>query len=335
MPFRLIPELAFRPIAVALLWFCTASALLAADDQVAVFVLAGQSNMVGQAVVDLDGKDYNEGRGTLVQLWNDPSKRPRLAHLREADGSWRVRNDAFVRYQLEDGTLLKGPLGIGFTAYRGPHHFGPELQFGHVVADKLDSPVLIVKTAWGGKSLMTDFRPPSACAGQPSGTPAATVGPYYTQMIQEVREALANIDQDFPELRGRQPQLAGFVWYHGWNDGVSPEIAVPQYEQNLVHLVHDFKQEFQTPKLPVVIGEITGPWREAPGTWGDLRRAQAAASKRLQAEGPTAFVPTGDFVRAPEDSPNPTHGHHEYGNAETYFLVGDALGTAMAQLLAP
>jgi hypothetical protein len=38
------------------------------------------------------------------------------------------------------------------------------------------------------------------------------------------------------------------------------------------------------------------------------------------------FAPTRDFVRKPEDSPNPGHGHHEFGNAETYFLVGDALG---------
>ncbi len=33
-----------------------------------------------------------------------------------------------------------------------------------------------------------------------------------------------------------------------------------------------------------------------------------------------------------EDSPNPGHGHHEFGNAETYFLVGDALGKGMVKL---
>ena len=45
------------------------------------------------------------------------------------------------------------------------------------------------------------------------------------------------------------------------------------------------------------------------------------------------FVATHDFVRKPEDSPNPGHGHHEFGNAETYFLVGDALGKGMKALL--
>ncbi len=53
-----------------------------------------------------------------------------------------------------------------------------------------------------------------------------------------------------------------------------------------MHLVQDVRKEFQSPKLPVVIGEITGPWREAPGAWNDLRKAQAAAAKRLQTDGP-------------------------------------------------
>ena len=48
-----------------------------------------------------------------------------------------------------------------------------------------------------------------------------------------------------------------------------------------------------------------------------------------------AFVPTRDFVRRAEDSPNPGHGHHEFGNAETYVLVGGALGKAMVGLIAP
>src|SRR5213076_1442278 len=51
--------------------------------------------------------------------------------------------------------------------------------------------------------------------------------------------------------------------------------------------------------------------------------------------GNVLFVPTHDFVRKPKESPNPTHGHHEFGNAETYFLAGDALGKGMVKLLTP
>jgi hypothetical protein len=36
---------------------------LAAPLPLKVFILAGQSNMEGQAVVDLEGQDYNGGQG--------------------------------------------------------------------------------------------------------------------------------------------------------------------------------------------------------------------------------------------------------------------------------
>ncbi|MBL9135409.1 MAG: hypothetical protein JNK85_06055 [Verrucomicrobiales bacterium] len=225
---------------------------------VKVFILAGQSNMEGQAVVDLEGEDYNQGKGTLVALMRDPAKAVMSQHLRGADGQWTVRDDVWVRYQREEEPLLKGPLGLGFSVYGDPHHFGPELQLGHVLGNALENPVLLIKTAWGGRSLFKDFRPPS------SGGP---VGKYYTLMIAQVREALKNLKTDFPDAKGRSHELAGFVWYHGWNDGVEPKTAVPEYEQNLVNLIRDVRREFDASKLPVVIGELTGPWVEALPEW--------------------------------------------------------------------
>ena len=317
---------------VSMLAFClllvqTALTASAAEAKpLKVFILAGQSNMEGQAVTDLEGKDYNDGKGTLKFLMKDPQKAALIKHLAAPDGSWGVRDDVWCRYQREHGPLLKGPLSMGFSVYGDRHHFGPELQFGHVLGNHFDNPVLLIKTAWGGKSLYQDFRPPSS-GGQ--------VGPYYTKMVEQVRESLENLKRDFPAYDGQGYELAGFVWYHGWNDGVEPQKAVPQYEQNLVNLIHDIRKEFQSPKLPVVIGELTGPWVEAPGEWKTLRNAQRKVAERPEFQGNVLFVETHDFVRKPEDSPNPTHGHHEYGNAETYFLVGDALGKGMVTLLTP
>ena len=51
-----------------------------------VFILAGQSNMEGQAVVDLAGRDYNEGKGTLSKLLENPEKAKLMGHLRGSDG---------------------------------------------------------------------------------------------------------------------------------------------------------------------------------------------------------------------------------------------------------
>jgi hypothetical protein len=98
-----------------------------------------------------------------------------------------------------------------------------------------------------------------------------------------------------------------------------------------VNLMKDVRTELKTPNLPVVIGELTGPWGadcKDPAALA-IRKAQAGAAAHPEFRGTVTFVETHDFVRKPEDSPCPGHGHHEFANAETYFLVGNALGEAM------
>jgi len=78
-----------RLIACALLSLAASS--VAAPKPLKVFILAGQSNMEGQAVADLDGKDYNEGKGTLAALLRDPAKAAMFSHLRKGERQWTVR----------------------------------------------------------------------------------------------------------------------------------------------------------------------------------------------------------------------------------------------------
>ena len=90
---------------------------------------------------------------------------------------------------------MAGGVGIGFTGYgsmHSRHHIGPELQIGHRLGNHFKEPVLLIKTAWGGKSLYKDFRPPSA-GGEP--------GEYYLKMLVEVKEALDHYRDEFPALQ--------------------------------------------------------------------------------------------------------------------------------------
>jgi len=294
----------------------------AGKSPVKVFLLAGQSNMEGQGVVDLDHEQYyNGGKGNLEHVMRS---NPKLyAHLKDKEGRWTVRDDVWVWFKTKPG-LKTGGLTIGFTGYGGKHHIGPELQFGHVIGDCLDNQVLLIKTAWGGKSLYKDFRPPSS---------GGEVGPFYTQMLAEVREALDGLKTHFPDYDGGGYELAGFVWLQGWNDMCTPP-AVPEYEQNLVNLILDVRKEFKAPNLPVVIGELGNGGPNATGSMAAIRKAQAAAAARPELKGNVAFVGTADFARPREQSPNVGHGHHWFGNAESYFLIGNALGEGMKKLLA-
>ncbi len=296
------------------------------NNAVQVYILAGQSNMEGQGVVDLDHpRHYNGGKGILKNVMAKPENRARYAHLKDANGSWSVRDDVFVRFRNRSG-VLAGGLTIGYTGYGTPtgrHHIGPELQIGHQLGDATEQPVLLIKTAWGGKSLYKDFRPPSA---------GGETGEYYQKMLTEVQEALDNIDNDFPALAGRPVKIAGFIWFQGWND-MGEEEAREQYEDNLVHLITDVRAKFKNRRLPVVIGELGNGGPQAGNNMLAIRTAQKAAAERNELGGNVSFVPTTAFARPKEDSPNVGHGHHWFGNAESYFLIGDALGQGMLDLL--
>lgn len=279
-----------------------------------VFILAGQSNMEGQGVVSMDHpKYYNDGKGNLVWSMEHSASRQMMQHLRDQEGNWAVRDDVEISFKTK-GAVRKGPLTVGYTGYGGSSHIGPELEFGHVMGDFFDQPVLLIKTAWGGKSLYKDFRPPSS---------GGDVGPYYDQMIQEVRDALKALGDQKYELRG-------FVWMQGWNDMCTPP-AIPEYADNLVNLAKDVRAAFGVPDLPFVIGELGNGGPAKPGSSMDrFRQAQRAGAERIER---AVFVETQEFARPAELSPNVGHGHHWFGNSESYFLIGHALGEAMKKLM--
>jgi hypothetical protein len=293
---------------------------------VKVFLLAGQSNMEGQGVVDMDHPDYyNGGKGTLLRVMKNSTDSKRYAHLKNKKGDWVVRDDAFIRFRNKQ-SVMAGGVSIGFTGYgsdKSRHHIGPELQIGHVLGDHFKEPVLLIKTAWGGKSLYKDFRPPSA---------GGETGPYYKQMLDEVKEALAEMEKEFSGLKGRKPEWAGFVWFQGWNDMYDKD-GRAEYEDNLVHLIQDLRNEFKSLNLPVIVGELGNGGPKAGGNMLAIREAQKTATERKELKGNVKFVSTTDFARPKEDSPNVGHGHHWFGNAESYFLIGDALGKGMVELL--
>jgi hypothetical protein len=92
------------------------------------------------------------------------------------------------------------------------------------------------------------------------------------------------------------------------------------------------RAEFKAPKLPVVIGELGNGGPQAGTNMLAIRAAQKAAAERKELRRNVKFVSTTAFARPKEQSPNVGHGHHWFGNAESYFLIGDALGKAMVGL---
>lgn len=283
------------------------------EKRVAVFLLIGQSNMEGHGRVSIEA-GRNDGRGSLQWL---AEQRPDsvYARLRDADGKWRERDDVWVHYLERHGRLRAG-FGVQ------PDRLGPELGFGVVLGDVLSEPILLVKLAWGGKSLAQDFRPPSA---------GGTLGPYYSEVLQRAKRVLADPGADIPELRGWRAELRGIGWHQGWNDRVNQSFN-DEYESNMAHFIRDIRRDLQAPGLPFVIAEtgMSGEQERHPRALS-LMKAQAAVAEYPEFRGNVAFVGTKKFYRAPEDSPLKQE-YHWNGNAETYYLIGEGMGRAMLGL---
>ena len=279
-----------------------------------VFVLAGQSNMEGQGKIAADPKS-NGGKGSLQYLVKDPATAARFQHLVDQDGKWAVRDDVWIWYLGR-----KGNLTVGYGARED--RIGPELGFGIVMGDCLDNQVLLIKVAWGGKSLAQDFRPPSS---------GGEVGPSYKELIGHIKEVLANLQTLFPGYDGRGYELAGFGWHQGWNDRVNQAFN-DAYEKNLANFIRDVRKDLGVPKLPFVIAEtgMSGHEERHPRALS-LMRAQAAVAKYDEFQGNVAFVGTKDFYRPPEESPS-SQSYHWNSNAETYYLIGTAMGQSMKKL---
>ena len=281
---------------------------------VRVFILAGQSNMEGAGKIEGDPKRKG-GIGSLSYLVENKASAASYKHLKGKDGKWAEREDVSIWYLGR-----KGKLAPGFGARKSS--IGPELGFGHVVGNAFDEPVLIIKTAWGGKSLAKDFRPPSS---------GGEVGPFYKEMLKHVKDVLGDLGTHFPDYEGRTYEIAGFGWHQGWNDGCSMKETL-EYESNLANFIRDVRKDLGVEKLPFVIADSGfGGTKQKVDRRLLIRAAQAAPAGYDEFKDNVACVKTESFFRPAEDSPS-RQGYHWNGNAETYYLIGESMGAAMKTL---
>jgi len=150
----------------------------ASDSPVKIFILAGQSNMVGRGVVD----DASVP-GTMAHLVaNDPD----YAFLGDGDGGYKVLDDVWIRYGAASGPLTAGYGSSSST-------IGPELGFGHKVGALYDEQVLLIKYAVGGRSLGNDFRGDLGVPDLPFVIATSAMDPHfdYTQ-VERAQLAMAD-----------------------------------------------------------------------------------------------------------------------------------------------
>jgi len=379
----------------------------ATNKPVKVFLLSGQSNMVGMGDVNPAGTP-----GTLTTIVKQQGKFPNLL---DTNGNWSVRND--VMYRGVISAIGNAPLTVGQGS--ASTAIGPELGFGHVMGYYFDEPVLLIKTSIGNRSLLWDCLPPGSprfdyngntyagygdspnswpiggspspyvwYAGKqyddyflaeadmgPTGWATAMAYPASCQVrhngvvyisksahtsdtdsepgvganwttywsvysVFNVTDVLDNFNTLYTNYAAQGFEIAGFVWFQGNKDLGEP--AASHYETNLVNLIKKVRPYYENrypgkikTNAPFVIATGCGD----PGTSGYglvVAEAQLAVSgergKYPEFAGNVKTMDTRGYWRTVAESPS-NQGYHYNRNAETFMLVGDALGRGMIELL--
>ncbi len=308
----------------------------AKDKPLRVYILAGQSNMVGTGAIS-----------SLDYLGEDPKTAPLLKRILDADGEPRTCDRVWISSlngkARTPGGIGQGKLSPGYGVRRDDPTkpgdcIGPEYTFGLTMEDNYDGPILLIKTAWGGHSLHVEYRPPSAgdfvmpeervrklqakganVLADKQAELKEFTGKYYQRMIDHVRTVLADIKQVVPEYDPSAGyEVAGFVWFQGWNDMVGRDVypnrdkagGYDLYTKLLTQFIRDVRKDLSSPQMPFVIGVmgVGGPVDEYgpdqqryKSVHQNFRDAMAAPASLDEFDGNVAAVLTENYWDAELD----------------------------------
>jgi len=336
-------------LALAALLLTPVAALNAAEGTkpLKVFILAGQSNMDGNAnisTIDFLGEDKEHG--ALLKKFKPDGK------------ALVTREDVWVAHRG-----VYGNLAPGYGARRSDdtlgNCIGPEYAFGYFLGEALDEQVLLIKYATGGQSLYQNFRPPSA--GLPAGAKPEDFGNQYRGLIGYVHDTLNNLKERFPGYDEKAGyEIAGFVWFQGYND-MFDENAREDYGKNLVYLIKDLRKEFKAPEMKVVVGVMgVNGVRNEVGKQKDVRNGQRFVNTVPEFKGNVKAIETApllhpeivaiqtagwlnterDLKKTPVTEEEQAmlrratsnQGYHYYGEGRFFILLGRAFAETMLEL---
>lgn len=266
-----------------------------------------------------------------------------------------VVSDRVYINSIADRNKKAGKLAIGYGA--DPSKIGPEYGFGLSMAEKIDGPILLIKTSWGGKSLNYNFRPPSSDeyvlsekeqASDKIEEIRANAGLNYRMMNEAIQQVLDNLKDNHPAYDEEAGyKIAGFVWFQGFNDQFSPDFR-DSYEANMVNFIKDIRKHYDEPSMPFVIGVLgTGRTKEKVDE-NVVSLGQRAAAKSSEFKGRVTSVESyldySLYSHAVFEKGWPEHFHewdtvgsdrpyHYLGSGAFFVRLGDSFAQAMQQCL--
>jgi len=164
-------------------------------------------------------------------------------------------------------------------------------------------------------------------------------------MMSEIKTTLSELKTWFPDYDERGYDIAGFVWFQGWNDmynGFQDEYAV-----NMKNLIHDVRKDLAKPDLPFAIGLMgQNGFAPAKGNMAIVKAAQASMNDVPEFAGNVRAIPTDVYWDKRADAAFPTwrdnvaeweklgsdFPYHYLGSTITFTKIGRALGQVILEL---
>jgi len=292
---------------------------------------------------------------TVLEAEVKKRKDAHVAYKTKIAESCVVSNRVYIN-SIADRNKKAGKLGISYGADKSK--IGPEYGFGLSIAEKVDGPILLIKTSWGGKSLNYNFRPPSAGpyelnAKEKSGGKADEIKKKaslnYRMMNESIHAVLGNLKENHPAYDAEAGyEIAGFVWFQGYNDQFSPEFR-DNYKDNMVSFIKDVRKEYRTPNMPFVVGVLgTGMTAEKVAE-NQVSLAQREAAKAPEFKDNVVSVESYTdyslyshkiFSKGWQrhyhewDTVGSDRPYHYLGSGAFFVRLGDSFAKSMADLIA-
>ena len=330
------------------------------DGEVQVYILLGQSNMLGMGHVGNYPDDLTKD-GTLQCAVHSKGLYPYLLeedpnNSSTSSSSWAtsptVRNVRVMdsKKQGQDFDVYQNEF---LTIHNGTK-IGPEVGIGHVLEQRASTkPILLLKSCIGNRSLGWDLLPPGSSryvygddmyAGykdspdhwpqhEPKPDPINWyAGKQYDSDIAHCQAVLTDLSTYYPGATSYK--IVGFFWWQGDKDRYT-EAYGKRYETNLVRLIHQLRADFRSPEAKFVLATLGQT--ELDDTKTDNNTDQTILQAMLAVDGNAGNYP--DFVgnvatvySHPYSKGGASNGHYN-GNAETYMNIGEAMGQAMVELV--
>jgi hypothetical protein len=217
--------------------------VLTASADTKVFLMAGQSHMVGlggySGYIPLNTypwTSYPYGQGA-----DAPCPAPYNQPL-SAVKFWNYNPDAVGSDLVHHPGLGNGWVNLQPGYGNRTDEFGPEASFGARLHELFPSDeIYLIKYAVGGTNLAYSWNP----------SQQNDQNTCYTVFKSRVDAALANLT-----AAGKNPTIAGMAWMQGEDD--STIISYGQwYQLNLMNLVSKARSDFDAPEMRFVTGRVT------------------------------------------------------------------------------